>query len=352
MVRVIRVPEAVDEKRVNNAVQMGLRWLSKHQDEDGRWDCDDHNKHDAGGRIGGVGAPLYDVGVTALSLLAFLRTGNGDLDGHYNAVVRRGLNFLIESQDDEGCFGARASQHFIYNTVLATWAMVEGFKVTKNPTYAKVAQRGVDYLMKARNPYMGWRYGVRSGENDTSVTSWCMQALKTAEAAGLRVDKDAYKGALQWIDKMTDREFGNVGYNYPGGTSARLEGLQDKFPPQHSAAMTAAGILTRIECGEDARLSASIQKGVTICAGLPPVWDEDAGTIDMYYWYFGTRAMRVAAPNRWKEWKRHMQHAAVSHQHEDGTSAAGSWNPVGAWGTDGGRVYSTALMTLALQATR
>ena len=40
--------------------------------------------------------------------------------------------------------------------------------------------------------------------------------------------------------------------------------------------------------------------------------------------------------------------AGTENQHADG-SRLGSWDPIGPWGPDGGRVYSTAVMTLALQ---
>ena len=40
--------------------------------------------------------------------------------------------------------------------------------------------------------------------------------------------------------------------------------------------------------------------------------------------------------------------AAVKTQKRDG-NAKGSWDPVDAWGEDGGRVYATAINTLTLE---
>ena len=71
---------------------------------------------------------------------------------------------------------------------------------------------------------------------------------------------------------MTDPNFGQVGYNYPGGAPARPEGKQDRFPPEKSHSMTAAGILSRIFLGEDPRASEMIKKGANLCVELPPVW--------------------------------------------------------------------------------
>ncbi|MCZ6786390.1 MAG: hypothetical protein O7E54_04410, partial [Planctomycetota bacterium] len=41
----------------------------------------------------------------------------------------------------------------------------------------------------------------------------------------------------------------------------------------------------------------------------------------------------------------------LDHQHPKGSGArTGSWDPIGPWGPDGGRVYSTAVMVLCLDA--
>ena len=94
-----------------------------------------------------------------------------------------GLRFLIEQQDKQGCFGGRASQHFMYNTAIATAALCEAYSLTKNPRYKKPAAEGAKFLLMARNPYLAWRYEPRGGENDTSVTGWCVMALKSGKFA-------------------------------------------------------------------------------------------------------------------------------------------------------------------------
>jgi hypothetical protein len=320
-------------------VTLGLEWLAAHQEQDGRWDCDAHG-----------GGAVYDTGVTALAVLAFLGAGHTDRgDGAFAGNVRRGLRYLLMVQDDEGCFGARVSQNFIYAHALSTLAVTEAYAITKNPRYREPAQRGLDFIARARNPYMAWRYGVRTGENDTSVTICCVMALKSGQKAGFKVDPDAFKGALAWIDKMTDPKTGQVGYNFRGGAVARAEGTQDKFPPKKSQAMTAAGVLCRILCGEDPGTGAVISKGLRLMLEHRPWWDTEAGTIDMYYWYLGTLAMFQVGGNAWRKWGENVDQAIVERQHRGEGANAGSWDPAGAWGLAGGRVYSTALMTMCLE---
>jgi len=344
-------------RETRGAVELGLQWLADHQDlgMDGRWDCDDFMKHDEpGDRCDGAGAALYDTGVTGLALLAFLGAGytdRGTKDSNpFARHVREGLRFLVHSQDDEGCFGTRTSEHFQYNHAIATLAMCEAFWMTRNPMFKKPAQDGLAFIARSRNPYLAWRYEPRGGDNDTSVTGWMVMALKSGHYAGLDIDPDAFAGARTWVDKMTDPEFGTVGYNMPGGQSARPEGLQERFPAEKTQAMTAAGILCRIFLGEDPRTSKAIRMGADLCCEQLPAWNPDDGSIDMYYWYYATLALYQVGGTHWARWNKAMLDAIVKSQHpRNSGSRTGSWDPIGPWGPDGGRVYSTAVLTMCLE---
>jgi len=340
-----------------NAVDLGLKWLADHQDveESGMWDCDEFMKHDpADDKCDGPGKALFDPGVSGLALLAFLGAGYTDRgsekENKYAKNVRNGLRYLLQIQDDEGCFGPRSSQHFIYNHAIACLAVSEAYWMTRNPRYKKPAQEGINFIAMARNPYLAWRYDPRGGENDTSVTGWCVMALKSGKFALLEIDPDAFAGARAWIDKMTEPEYGQVGYNTMGGAPARPEGLQDKFPPEKSQSMTAVGVLTRIFLGEDPQRSEMIQKGAKLMNEKPPVWNPDDGSIDMYYWYYGTLAMFQVGGTQWQTWNKAMTESIVKHQHPKGSGArTGSWDPIDPWGPDGGRVYSTACLVMCLE---
>ncbi len=340
-----------------NAVDFGLAWLAAHQDvaDDGKWDCDGFMKHDPeGDRCDGAGGALNDVGVTSLAVLAFLGAGYTDRgsakENRYAKHIRAGARYLILAQADDGAFGPRETQSFIYNHAMATLAMSELFWTTKNPRYRKPAQDGLNFLAAARNPLGAWRYRPRGGDNDTSVTVWCLMALKSGRFAALEVDPDGLEGARVWIDQVTDPETGRVGYLARGGPSHRPKGMEERWPASATHAMTAAGTLGRIFLGEDPRTSEMVAKGARLCADNPPVWNPDTGSIDMDYWYFGTLALFQVGGTSWRVWSGKMEDAILRHQHPKGTGArAGSWDPLDPWGPDGGRVYATALMTMALE---
>ena len=71
----------------------------------------------------------------------------------------------------------------------------------------------------------------------------------------------------------------------------------------------------------------------------------------MYYWYYATLAMFQVGGKPWKTWNAHLKTDVVDHQRQDTTYCLykGSWDPIGPWGPDGGRVYSTALLAMCLE---
>jgi hypothetical protein len=83
---------------------------------------------------------------------------------------------------------------------------------------------------------------------------------------------------------------------------------------------------------------------------VPPRWNTADGSIDMYYWFWGTLAMSRVGGEQEKAWRKSMKEVLARSQRRDG-GRRGSWDPAGAWGPEGGRVYSTAIMTLVSELT-
>ena len=337
---------------MEQALKDGLEWLKHHQSPDGSWDSDGFTSNC--GKVGeGVcdspGAHEHDVGLTGLALLAFLGDHNTLKEGEYKDVVSRGIQWLREQQDpDTGLIGEGIGHSFIYDHAIASLAMCEAYYFGKPALLRSSAQKALNYIMKARNPYGAWRYDVPPiGENDTSVTGWMIFALKSGSEAGLTVEEEALVGGLQWIDEVTDPSTGRVGYDSLGSMSSRVVGINDQWPPENGEGMTAVGLLCRIFMGQELKDNPIMEKHAELMAKRPPAWEPKQGC-DMYYWYYGSYAMYQMGGRYWSQWSKAMKDAILPNQRQDG-DFKGSWDPVGPWGWSGGRVYSTATMVLCLE---
>ena len=333
------------------AVKAGLTWLAAHQSPDGRWDSDGfmaNGDRKLGPLCDGRGAATNDVGVSGLALLAFLGAGQTHRDGRFKDTVRRGLKWLKEGQDADGCFGPRGDPHFTYNHAIAALAMAEAYGMTKSGIWRAPAQKGIDFVMRSQNPYGAWRYGERPGDNDVSVTGWMVMALKSARMSGLVASETSLNWAHDFVREVTDEQTGRTGYTRKGELPVRAEGRLEQFPAAESESLTAVGMLIRIFAGEDPRSSDMLKAGVELLSKRLPVWEPRSGRVDMYYWYYGTLAMFQMGGPAWVSWNRKMKSAVLDSQRKDG-NFRGSWDPVGPWGEDGGRVYATAVMTMCLE---
>ncbi len=332
----------------------GLEWLKQHQSADGSWDCDGFMSNcghlQAGQSCAGPGEPAHDVGITGLALLAFLGDGSTTREGPHQEQVARAVKWLRERQDAQsGCYADRSNHSFMYDHAIATLAMCEAYYFSRNPLIKLSAQRAIDFISAARNRFGAWRYDVPpNGQNDTSITGWCVFALASAQDGGLSIDAQSFVGARQWFDDVTDPLTGRTGYDRPGSPSSRVPGLNEDYPSDKSETMTAVALLCRIFMGGDAAKSPLVQKGAELLKARPPEWDESGLNNDIYYWYYGSYALFQLGGPRWEAWNKSAKKALLGSQRHDG-DAKGSWDPKDAWGHAGGRVYMTAMATLCLE---
>jgi hypothetical protein len=336
-------------------VAAALAWLARHQGADGSWDSDEFSKRCATNICSGRGDAVYDVGVTALALLAFLGDGQGVTDQPHRNRALAATAWLMGRQDPGTGLITRpvriAGKELVYGHALATLALCEALEFFPSPGLRRVAQRAVDGIATMRNPYSAWRYAFPpNGQNDTSITSWMLQALLVAREQGLEVDEAALKDGLKFLDQMTEPATGRTGYLEPGMPPAREAQDLEQWPPRRSESLTAAALFVRSEADPRWRQSDLARKAVDLMMLRLPRWDESTGDIDCYYWYYGSQALWQMGGKSWESWSKELHEALIPHQRRDGDEA-GSWDPeVDPWGNDGGRVYSTALCCLALEA--
>jgi hypothetical protein len=344
-------------------VDDALRWLKAHQDPQGYWSCADFDQQC--GKLGddtyctGRGSPMFDIGVTGLSLLAFMGAGNTDKDGKYADVVKNGLKYLSDVQDHDGNFANPDAPLHTYDHFIATLATLEAYALTKRHTYKKMATEALDYMYSLRNPGAAWRYAdpadpdMIAHPNDTSVTGWAVMCLTLARDYGLDIDEQALEDAMAFLEEMTDAQ-GRTGYWEPGGGSSRKPGLELTWPISQSEAMTAVGVLCRIFIDPNLERPGNkemIDKGVELISKLPIVWSDDpelVGRKDYYYWYYASYALFQVHDKHWKDWEKGFEQIAAAQVQEG--EMQGSWDPtLDPWGGDGGRVYSTAILALTME---
>lgn len=331
------------------ALQDALVWLARHQSESGAWDTDGFGHRCENGITDGGGFPTHDVGVTGLALLAFLGAGHTHRDDtEFGIVVKRGLRWLRKQQDAEGCIGPRLQDNWIYGHAIAALAVVEAFGMTESPSLRTAAQRSVDFAHACKNPRRAWRYGVRPGEDDTSVTGWMVMLMKSARGAGLDVPVRDGIDVIEFLDDMTD-ELGRTGYALRGQRPVRPAGRAEEFPDIYTESMTSVGILSRVFLGEEPTTSEPIRRGAKLVVASRPV--NEAPRLDFYAWYYGTLAMYQVGGASWKDWDKAMKRVVLDRQRRDHECEHGSWDPVDAWGEEGGRVYATAMLAMCLEVT-
>ncbi len=336
------------------SIDAALKWLEAHQDDDGKWDCDGFMKHDNpdSAVCNGDGNETNDVAVTGLALLAFQGDGNTIRSGRFREPVMKGIAWLKDNQQENGLFGTNNAHDFIYGHAIATHAMCEAFGLSDDPFLKTVAQKGINYLESHRNPYSVWRYQPRDNDNDTSVTGWCVTACVAGNHFGLDVDKEALAFSSIWLDQVSDPS-GLHGYSKQGEPSSRKRGdHQTRFPAQKGHAMTAVGLFCRFFMGQNPGKQPVMKAATDLLLTRPPKWDPGDGSIDYCYWYYATHALFQMGGPHWNYWRDKIEAAVVRNQHRDKgkPNQYGSWDPIDVWSEDGGRVYSTAMLTLTLQA--
>jgi hypothetical protein len=236
-------------------------------------------------------------------------------------------------------------------------ALTEAYGLSQWPILKKHARNAIEYVHETKNPGRAWRYNMGyvspHEQNDVSVTGWMIMCLASAKDFGLPFHESDIIDALAYVDEMTDFTTGRTGYIRKGEYGSRERGDELIWPGEKVEPMTAVAMLCRVFCANilDDFVSQEeiLKKGANLLRNKPPKWDMEEGTIDYYYWYYGSYAMFQVGGKDWKYWKNRMLDAVLNSQRTDGCEK-GSWDPqVDPWGDSGGRVYSTALCTLSLE---
>ena len=175
-----------DESRLRQALGRAAEWLVGMQNRDGGWaafdrGCDlevltfipfaDHNA-------------MIDpstVDITGRSLEALASCGFGPDDD----AVRRGVEFILCQQRDDGSWYGRWGANYLYGT----WLALIGLKAVEFDMAHDACRRAVDWLLAHQNEDGGWGESLRSyheptwigrGESTAAQTAWALLGLIAA----------------------------------------------------------------------------------------------------------------------------------------------------------------------------
>jgi hypothetical protein len=302
------------------AVARGLVWLQRQQKSNGNWVIDGNAKD--------------DVAATGLALLPFLAAGEthkpapGAKESRYTRTVESGLKYLLGKQRANGDFSGKRDT---YGHALATMALCEAYGMTGDPTLKRSAQLALDYVVKAQHQAGGWRYDPNT-PGDTSVTGWCLQALKSGYLAGLSVPRESMSKVNTFLDSVQSRN----------GTSYGYTTAEDPRP-----SLNAVGLLCRQYLGWGPK-NPQLIAGVEQLKRSPP----SKGQSDIYYYYYATQVVQLYGGPDWTEfWNPRMRDLLIDTQDKGQGPTGGSFPPERNTftGRGGGRLATTCLSLLTLE---
>jgi hypothetical protein len=306
------------------AVNRALQWLAANQETNGHWSIT---------RSGGQ--PGHDVATTAFALLAFYGHGERhDQPCQYRDTVTRGLRWLLAKQnkltgdlrETQDGRGKERNGNAMYDQGIATLALTEAYGVTKDPDLFDAAQSAIYFLADAQHKAQGgWRYVPEPADTDLSVSGWVIMALESAQMSGVHVSPKTLTGVRKFLK--------SVATGAQGGHYAYMPGNE-----RSTAAMTAVGFFCSQLMGLPANTPRAFESGAFLM-NTPLTSD------DVYYSYYGTLAAYQNQGPSWRAWNKALQTKILAAQ-----SADGSWSAGGQFGSQMGRVITTSLLALSLEA--
>jgi hypothetical protein len=338
-------------EQIEAAVLRGLRWLVSQQQSGGEWGAGSKYNQTWHDRkwISSMGNDQRATRLTSLCLLAFLAHGETPQSAEFGEPVQRAIEYLLAQQNPEtGLFIPLAESRpeksgedlGVYAHAQATYALAEAYALTRAPVLKRPVERGVQAIISGQLDCGAWGNWYEQKIADASATSWQIQALKAATAAGIQMDG---------LDAAMQKAAGGIAYLYKSeGSWYYRKGDLLAAPREGGPVMSGAMVLSLQLLG--------LQNDPMVLAGLR--YMNDFGVTEWnkawenpinkslpatYEWYYNTQAVFQRGGSRWTAWNAAFAPMLLSHQNPEGW-----WLGIGQ--KDGEeKIYSTSLCTLALQ---
>ncbi len=210
-----------DSVAAKSAIERAVDWLIGMQCKDGGWgafDADNTQTLTTKLPFCDFGAvidpPSADVTAHVVEMLA--EEGMADAE-----VTRRGVRWLLRSQEDDGSWFGRWGANYVYGCGAVLPALVKAGIAASDPAI----RRAVHWLERHQNSDGGWGEDLRSyddrswagkGHSTPSQTAWALMALLAAGERGEAVRRGIdYLGDTQRADGRWDEDY-FTGTGFPG----------------------------------------------------------------------------------------------------------------------------------------
>lgn len=197
---------SIEREPLREAVHRGLVFLAAQQ-----------ATAQDGSLPAGQGDYRAPVGVTALTAIAFMASGNTPGRGEYGDEVAAAVDYLlsrVKPEDDEraGYIGDEADRKSgMHGHGLATLALAQAYIMSPaSPRGRRTAQAlvaGVHLIERTQGAEGGWMYDpVRDIHHEGSVTVCLVQGLRAARNAGILVDTRVIARAIDYVKRLQNPE--------------------------------------------------------------------------------------------------------------------------------------------------
>ena len=152
------------------AVMLGLAWLTQMQQKDGSWSFAYDGTEPSSVVLNRVKQPEAiatwrtpgeTAASTGLALLSFLGAGQSHQAGRYQQTVKAGLDWLVKNVNmagpQPGVFRS-VGTGVSYCQGIATLALCEAYGLTHDKSLLPAAQAAIDYIQRAQSTNGSWGY--------------------------------------------------------------------------------------------------------------------------------------------------------------------------------------------------
>src|SRR5262245_20183705 len=169
----------IDAKATAQAMDAGIGWLVRHQDEDGCWSASQFMRHDPKTDLcTGLGKPEQDLLVTAWATVALMTRGNTERIGPHAGAVQKAFAWLEKQKQADGFLGAREAPNSVVAHALVCNVLLRRRMTSPQPP----TKQSLEPLETLRLPDGTWPAGVGGTKGDATATYFASLACRTSDA--------------------------------------------------------------------------------------------------------------------------------------------------------------------------